>query len=146
MNRLLIAYKALTELGIQPVTLNALYRLGLASGHYRRREKREERREQREEISSLRPLFSFPRREDLLVVIGKDGKTALLAEWSSLQDARRDYPHADGVRTARRDTLTVFNIGGNKYRLVARIRYDYQLVNVRAVLTHQEYDEGQWKE
>jgi len=33
-----------------------------------------------------------------------------------------------------------------KYRLVARIRYDYQLVNVRAILTHREYDEGQWKE
>jgi mRNA interferase HigB len=60
--------------------------------------------------------------------------------------ARRDYPHADGVKTPRGDILTVFNIGGNKYRLVARIRYDYQLVNVRVVLTHREYDEGQWKE
>jgi len=29
---------------------------------------------------------------------------------------------------------------------VARIRYDHQLVNVRAVLTHREYTEGQWKE
>jgi hypothetical protein len=91
MNRLLIAYKALTELGIQPVMLNALYRLGLASGHYRRaeeREKRTESREQREEISSLRPLFSFPRREDLLVVIGKDGKTALLAEADEIAEGK----------------------------------------------------------
>jgi len=42
--------------------------------------------------------------------------------------------------------LTVFNIGGNKYRLIARVRYDYKLVNVRHVLTHSEYDQGAWKE
>ena len=73
-------------------------------------------------------------------------KTVLMAEWASLQDARRDYPHADGVRTRKDETLTVFNIAGNKYRLVARIRYDYQLINVRAVLTHPQYDEGKWKD
>ena len=43
-------------------------------------------------------------------------------------------------------TLFVFNIGGNKYRLMTRIRYDYQLINIRAVLTHAEYDRGRWKE
>jgi len=72
--------------------------------------------------------------------------TVLKSEWKSLQDARATYPHADGVHTTHGDTLTVFNIGGNKYRLVARIRYDYQLVNVRHILTHAEYDKGKWKE
>ena len=56
------------------------------------------------------------------------------------------YRHADAVRMSGGDVLTVFNIGGNKYRLVARIRYDYQLINVRAVLTHKDHDEGGWKE
>ena len=73
-------------------------------------------------------------------------KTATNAEWAGLRDTRQDYPHADGVRTRGGDTLTVFNIGGNKYRLIARIRYDYRLVNVRAVLTHAQYDESKWKE
>ena len=73
-------------------------------------------------------------------------KTALNAEWSSLQDVRQTYRHADGVKTSGSDTLTVFNIGGNKYRLVVRIRYDYQLINVRAVMTHRQYDQGKWKE
>ena len=73
-------------------------------------------------------------------------KTALDATWSSLSDVRRTYSHADGIGTSSGSTLTVFNIGGNKYRLVARIRYDYQLINVRAVLTHREYDEGKWRE
>lgn len=68
------------------------------------------------------------------------------AEWKSLQDARATYPHADGVQTDGGDMLTVFNIGGNKYRLVTRIRYDYRLVNVRVVLTHAEYDEQTWRE
>jgi mRNA interferase HigB len=73
-------------------------------------------------------------------------RIALGARWTSLRDVRATYPHADGVRIRSGDTLTVFNIGGNKYRLVARIRYDYQLVNVRHVLTHAEYDEGKWKD
>lgn len=73
-------------------------------------------------------------------------RTALGAERRSLGDARAAYPHADGVQTHKGETLTVFNIGGNKYRLIARIRYDYRLVNVRAVLTHAEHDKGKWKE
>jgi mRNA interferase HigB len=73
-------------------------------------------------------------------------KTAIQAEWRSLPDVRRDYPHADAVATRPGDVLTVFNVGGNKYRLIARVRYDYRLVNVRAVLTHQAYSEGKWKD
>ena len=98
-------------------------------------------------VISLKPLREFwERHPDTEQPLRQWYKTATFAEWTCLQDTQRDYPHADGVKTQRGGTLTVFNIGGNKYRLVARIRYDYQLVNVRAVLTHREYDEGQWKE
>lgn len=72
-------------------------------------------------------------------------KTALAAEWRSLVDVRRVYPHADAVSTTKTGPLTVFNIGGNKYRLIARIKYEWQLVNVRCVLRHSEYDKGNWK-
>ena len=72
-------------------------------------------------------------------------KLATNAQWGCIQDARLTCPHADSVRTRDGEKLTVFNIGGNKYRLVARIRYDYQLVNIRAVLTHAEYNLGRWK-
>lgn len=72
-------------------------------------------------------------------------RVALAAHWRSLRDVRATYPHADAVG-AGKSTLTVFNIGGNKYRLVARIRYDYELVNIRRVLTHRDYDDGKWKE
>ena len=98
-------------------------------------------------VISLKPLRAFwEQHPDAKRPLRQWYRTATHAQWSSLQDAQRDYPHADGVPTEAAETLTVFNIGGNKYRLIARIRYDYQLVNVRAVLTHGEYDDGKWKE
>jgi mRNA interferase HigB len=48
--------------------------------------------------------------------------------------------HADQV-----GGLTVFNIGGNKTRLIAAIHYNRRKVYIRAVLTHAEYDAGKWK-
>jgi len=39
----------------------------------------------------------------------------------------------------------VFNIGGNKYRLIGRIRYAIRKVFVLKVMTHGEYDEDKWK-
>ena len=41
--------------------------------------------------------------------------------------------------------LAVFDIGGNKYRLIAYIRFAKQIVYIKAVLTHREYDKGAWK-
>ncbi len=63
------------------------------------------------------------------------------AAWRHLADARKDFGHADGV-----GRLTVFNIKGNDYRLVARINYVTQKVFVRGVFTHAEYSRGGWKE
>ncbi len=45
-----------------------------------------------------------------------------------------------------RERLLVFNIGGNKYRLIARVKYEWGLLNVRAVLTHDQYNKGDWKQ
>ena len=42
--------------------------------------------------------------------------------------------------------FVVFDIGGNKYRLIAAIHYNRGKLFVRHVLTHSEYDEGNWKE
>lgn len=39
----------------------------------------------------------------------------------------------------------VFNIGGNKFRLIAGIHFAAQRLYVKAVLTHREYDRGDWK-
>lgn len=62
------------------------------------------------------------------------------AAWQNLVDVRRVFPHADSV-----GGCTVFNIGGNKARLVVWINYRYQRVFVRSVLTHSAYNRGAWK-
>ena len=50
------------------------------------------------------------------------------------------FPSADQVANK-----TVFNIGGNKYRLIAALHYNRGRVYIRAILTHREYDKGNWK-
>jgi mRNA interferase HigB len=67
-------------------------------------------------------------------------RTVLRARWRNLTQARMDFPHADPV-----GERTVFNIGGNKYRLIARVNYRTQKVFILAVLTHAEYDKDVWK-
>ena len=61
--------------------------------------------------------------------------------WESFADVRRIYAYADQV-----GRCTVFNVGGNKFRLVAVIHFNRRKVYVRHVLTHKEYDRGNWKE
>jgi mRNA interferase HigB len=68
------------------------------------------------------------------------------AEWENLQDVRRVYPHADTVTVASGNTVTVFNICGNKYRLIAAIHYNRQRVYVLLLLRHAEYSKGFWKD
>jgi mRNA interferase HigB len=67
-------------------------------------------------------------------------RTAKKAQWKSLTDVRKTYPHADLV-----GTCTVFNIKGNEYRLIVRINYRTGRVFIRHILTHAEYDRGSWK-
>lgn len=61
--------------------------------------------------------------------------------FSSFVELREVFPAADQV-----GKLTVFNVGGNKVRLITAIHYNRRKVYVRAVLTHAEYDEQRWKE
>ena len=55
-------------------------------------------------------------------------------------DLKRTFGSADQVKPH-----TVFNIAGNKYRLIAVVDYALQGVSVECVLTHAEYDEGPWR-
>ena len=58
----------------------------------------------------------------------------------SVDELRATFPSADIV-----GDLIVFNIGGNKYRLIASVHFNRGKVYVRHVLTHREYDRGAWK-
>ena len=56
-------------------------------------------------------------------------------------DVRAFYSSADQV-----GKCTVFNIAGNKYRLITVIHFNTGRVYVRRILTHAEYDRGAWKD
>lgn len=58
------------------------------------------------------------------------------ADWQSPADIKNIYRNTSIVANNR----VVFNIKGNKYRLVVAVQYEYQLVYIRFVGTHQEYD------
>jgi mRNA interferase HigB len=76
---------------------------------------------------------------------GAEAKTALLvwhsvaqnADWATPADVKKTYGDAGILKKSR----VVFNIGGNRFRLVVRINYPYRIVYIRFVGTHQEYDE-----
>ena len=59
------------------------------------------------------------------------------ADWASFADVKTTYGNADVVAGNR----VIFNLGGNKYRLIAKIAYRCRIVYVRFVGTHAEYDQ-----
>jgi len=59
------------------------------------------------------------------------------ADWSTPADVKAQYGNASILKDGR----VVFNICGNKFRLVVRINYPFRIVYVRFVGTHAEYDE-----
>jgi mRNA interferase HigB len=60
--------------------------------------------------------------------------------WQNLIDVQQDYRDAEAV-----GEFTIFNIKGNKYRLILDINYTDQLAYFKYFLTHAEYDKEQWK-
>lgn len=63
------------------------------------------------------------------------------ADWRKFADVKATYRTADQV-----GRFTVFNVGGNNFRLITVIDYDCGTVIIREVLTHAEYDKEKWNE
>ncbi|NKB62865.1 MAG: type II toxin-antitoxin system HigB family toxin [Gammaproteobacteria bacterium] len=60
----------------------------------------------------------------------------LAADWSAPSDVKSDFRNASILKDGR----VVFNIAGNKYRLVVWINYAYRVVYIRFIGTHAQYD------
>ena len=58
------------------------------------------------------------------------------ARWKSPNEIKAEYPSASILS----DNRVIFNIKGNNYRLIVKINYDYQMVWIRFIGTHTEYD------
>ena len=57
-----------------------------------------------------------------------------------LVDLKQSFGSVDYVKP-----YTVFDIGGNKYRLISRVSYESETVGIMGIYTHSEYDQGKWR-
>jgi mRNA interferase HigB len=88
-------------------------------------------------VISRKPLVDLARRHpDSKAGLDAWFQEAESAEWSNPAEVKEQYAAASILKGGR----VVFNICGNKYRLVVRINYDYSVVYVRFAGTHSDYD------
>ena len=92
-------------------------------------------------ILSLAALRDFWEREHQAEEVLRDFYRKLSGvEAKNLAELKLTFPSIDLV-----GKCYVFNVGGNKYRVIARIHFNRQMVFIRFVLTHREYDKEKWK-
>ena len=84
----------------------------------------------------LKEFYESSGREDSRVAFEKWYDDTIQADWKNFSDIRRDYPSADYVGNQH----YVFNIRGNRYRLIVVVKFTIGRVFIRFVGTHQEYD------
>lgn len=91
-------------------------------------------------VISLKKLQSFWKRHDQAETpLRQWFKDVRKASYQNLLELRTAHPYADYFE--ERDLeITIFNIGGNKYRVVTFVRYVSQTVYIKLVMTHAEYD------
>lgn len=70
-------------------------------------------------------------------------RAARLGNFKNLTELKQAFNSVDYMSAGGRG-FYVFNIGGNKYRLIAAIHFNKQRLFIRHVLTHAEYDKGSW--
>ena len=97
-------------------------------------------------IIAVKTLKTFveeePQRLDAWPAIQSWYRQVLRADWSSPSELKADF----GSASIFKDGRVVFNIAGNKYRLVVWINYPYRIVYVRFIGSHRDYDaiDAQW--
>jgi len=90
-------------------------------------------------VIKRKPLVEFyeqPEHQDAKGALEAWHYEAKHAQWASPADVKALYRSASILK----DNRVVFNIAGNKYRLIVRINYDSKTVFVRFIGTHREYD------
>ena len=62
-------------------------------------------------------------------------KVVEAADWQNFSDLRQTFNHADV-----HNRLTIFDVGGNNFRIIAKVEYAKHIVFIKAVLTHKQYE------
>jgi mRNA interferase HigB len=85
---------------------------------------------------TLKEFWEDPRYKDSEEALKAWYREVYSATWNTPQDIKNQYRNASILKSC----VVVFNISGNKYRLVVKINYDVQIVYIKFVGTHREYD------
>ena len=86
--------------------------------------------------STLKKFYEQPAYKDSQAPLESWHEEVLKANWSTPQEIKAQYRHASICNNNR----VVFNIAGNKYRLVVEIQYQAKIVWVKFIGTHAQYD------
>ena len=85
---------------------------------------------------TLREFWEKPGRGDAEQPLKAWFREASRADWATPAQVKADFRSASIVG----DSRVIFNVAGNKYRLVVKMNYPYRIVYVRFIGTHREYD------
>jgi mRNA interferase HigB len=66
--------------------------------------------------------------------------------FSGFKSVRESFGNADQTKVASGQNVVIFNISGNKYRLIASIHYNSEMIFVLRIMPHSEYDDNKWKD
>ena len=88
----------------------------------------------------LREFWSQPTHRHSKAALTEWYEIVAGAEWHQFSDVKQTFNASDQV-----GSKTVFDVGGNKFRVIAFIDYERQRVYIRAVFDHKEYGKGTWK-
>ena len=92
-------------------------------------------------VISRRAIRTFSERyADALSPLTHWANAVEATNWRTPSDVRGTFNTADFV-----GELTVFDVGGNKYRVITFIHYRRRVVYIKAVLTHEQYNKGAWR-
>ncbi|MBL1209717.1 type II toxin-antitoxin system HigB family toxin [Geminocystis sp. GBBB08] len=91
-------------------------------------------------ISTSKLKLDANKYPDIKQVIDSWCQVVKNVNWNHLEDVKTVYPTAEAVKN-----FTVFNLKGNKYRLIVGIDYQKQIIYYKYLLTHSEYDKDKWK-
>lgn len=89
---------------------------------------------------ALRQFWQMPKNEGAKKSLIEWHQVVADASWRHFADVKQSYNSVD-----RYGNKTIFDVGGNKYRIIAVIDFELQKVFIRAVMDHKEYDKGKWK-
>ena len=72
-------------------------------------------------------------------------RLATKARWRSFAHVKASLGQTDQTKVRSGNSVVIFDVGGNKFRLIARISYEKQKLYVLRILTHKEYGKNLWK-